>query len=314
MHWKHGLRKVTDKLVGILPPPLVKYILKSYYYNQHLQNRIRYHIQPFRYNTPIADFTEIDLDQLHRKRQLPGIPADASIYYPMIDRLKPFAAEIQAFPQLREGDAQFWFHNGGYEDFDAVTHYSMIRLLKPKRMIEVGCGYSSRLTTLAALKNQAEGRKMECVFIEPYPSDFLRQFQLCGSLLVEKIQQVPLAEFARLESGDILFIDTSHVLKTQDDLCRIFLEIMPALAPGVFIHFHDIFTPFDYPEEWLLKIGFHYNEQYALEAILCNSRNFEIILPVHALWREHLKKLSELLPAGQTRPAAFWLRKLQPPS
>ena len=306
---KLGLRRATTAALNLVPAPFVRYLLKSYYYEPRLQNRIRYHIQPFRFDTPIPDVSEIDRDQLPRKRHLSGIPSTSSGYHALLDRLQPYAAEIHGLPQMDDGKSQFWFRNGGYEDFDAVTLYSMIRHLKPRRMIEVGCGYSSRLTTMAALKNRAEGSPMECLFVEPHPSEHLLKFQLAGPLRVEKIQKTPLEEIAKLRSGDILFIDTSHVLKTQNDLCRILHEILPTLAGGVYVHFHDIFTPFEYPEDWLLKISFHFNEQYALEAVLCNSDRFEVILPVHALWREDLKKLSELLPSGSKQGAAFWIRK-----
>ena len=309
INWKLGVRKATTGSLRLMPTPVVRHFLKSYFYNQDLQNRLRYHIQPFRYDCPIPDVTEIDVARLTTRRQLAGFPADMAVFYPWIDKLKPFAAETHGFPQQADGKALYWYRNGAYEDFDGVTLYSMIRLLKPKRMIEAGCGYSTRMTTLAVAKNTAEGAKPECLFVEPYPPPYLLNVQLPGPLRAEQIQKVPLEEFAKLKSGDILFIDTSHVLKTQSDLCYIFHVIMPALASGVYIHFHDIFTPFDYPEYWLLKIAFHYNEQYVLEAVLANSAQYEVILPVHGLWREHFKKLSELLPAGQLPPAAFWIRK-----
>jgi hypothetical protein len=311
INWKLGVRKATTAGLRLMPAPLVRYVLKSYFYNQDMQNRLGFHIQPFRYNCAIADITEIDTSRLTVRRPIPGFPADLSVYFPLLNRLKPYAPEIQAYPKNPDGKSKFWFHNAGYEDFDAVTHYGMLRHLKPRRMIEVGCGFSSRLTTFAAQKNAGEGSKLECLFIEPAPMPHLRDFErdLGGPLRISPIQKVPLDEFRKLQSGDVLFIDTSHVLKTQDDLCYILIEILPALAAGVYLSFHDIFTPFDYPEYWLLQIGFNYNEQYALEAILANNPNFEILLPMYALFREQRPKLAELLPGGELVPAAYWFRK-----
>ncbi len=303
------LRKGTNAALGLLPSPLVRYVLKSYYYNPSLRNRIRYHIEPLQYWSAVPDVSELDMQQLNRSRALPGVLPDLAVFDDLIDKLKPYAAQLPAFPKEPDNSAPFSFHNGGYEDLDAVTLYAMVRHLKPRRMIEVGCGYSSRMTTMACVKNAAEGVKTECLFVEPFPAPHLLNFQLSGPLLAKKIQDVPLDHFTKLESGDILFIDTTHVLKAQSDVCYIFFSLLPALAKGVYIHFHDIFTPFDYPAEWILKHGIYYNEQYVLEAVLCNSSQFETILPVHALWQERRNKLLELFPAAETRPGAYWIRK-----
>jgi hypothetical protein len=304
------MRQITNTAVRMLPTPLVRYVLKSYFYQQDLQNRVKYHVQPFRYESPIADVSEIDTVQLELKRSLHGLPPDSSVYYPLVDQLQSYARELQSIPLNAKEGSPFWFHNGGYGDFDAVTLYSMIRHLKPRKLVEVGCGFSSHMTTKAALQNNAENSKTECLFIEPYPSAMLRGMQLPGPLLVKKIQEVPLERFSELKAGDVLFIDTSHVLKTQNDLCYILLTILPALAKGVYVHFHDIFTPYDYPARWLLQTAFYFNEQYALEAILCNSSQFEVLLPVHWLCRDSLTKIKELLPGGKDPGCAFWIRKL----
>lgn len=309
MHYKTALRKATDTALGLVPSPLARYLLKSYGSRQSLRNRVRFHVQAFNYFSPIADISEVDLPQLLAKRDLGGLLPELSTFDSLLEQFKPFAAEVKSFPKKAGNETPFWFHNFSYEDMDAVTLYSMLRHLKPKRMIEVGCGFSSRMTTIAANKNAAEGSPLDAVFIEPYPAPYLLNYKLCGPLLVQKIQQVPLDRFAQLESGDILFIDTSHVLKTQNDLCYILLHILPRLAKGVYIHFHDIFTPYDYPESWLLQTACYYNEQYALEAILRNSDNFEVILPVYALWRDRHEKLVALLPDAEISGAAFWIRK-----
>lgn len=307
--FKLWLRNLTNTTVRLFPSAGVRYVLKSYFYQPQLQDRIQYHVQPYRFDSPIPHKYELEVEKLKLKRPLPGFPADLSCFRGLLQKFGPYAAEISSFPVEKDAKSEFWFHNGAYEDFDAVTLYSMLRHLKPKKMIEVGCGFSSRMTTLAARKNRSEGFPMDCQFIEPFPPPYLLDFELSGPLLKNKVQAAALADFAALQSGDVLFIDTSHVLKTQNDLCHILTGILPSLASGVYVHFHDIFTPYEYPEEWLLKINFFFNEQYALEAILCNSSAYEIILPVYALSRDHPEWLKPLLPAGERRPAAFWLRK-----
>ena len=135
--------------------------------------------------------------------------------------------------------------------------------------------------------------------------------KLPGQFIPKKIQQVPLEHFQQLESGDVLFIDTSHVIKVQNDVEYELLHILPSLKLGVIIHIHDIFTPYDYPAEWLIGSGPNYggnNEQYALECLLSGGSHWEILLPVHLLWREHRQALQTLL-YTEHRPAAFWIRK-----
>jgi hypothetical protein len=190
-----------------------------------------------------------------------------------------------------------------------MTYYCLIRHLKPKRVIEVGCGFSSRVATLACRKNREEGHSTECLFIEPYPAEWLKVFKLSGTLLVKKIEEVPLATFQNLEAGDMLFIDTTHIIKAQSDCCYELLEVIPSLRPGVWIHVHDIFTPYDYPEEWLLDQLRSFNEQYAFECLLSNSEGLEVMLPLYLLWKDHRAALDELMSKSAARPAAFWVRK-----
>jgi hypothetical protein len=184
----------------------------------------------------------------------------------------------------------------------------MIRHFKPRRIIEAGCGFSSRVISLAARKNAAEGRPVACTFIEPYPSERILRDRLAGPLLEKKIEDVPMATFRELQAGDFLFIDTSHVIKTQNDCCYEYLELLPSLNPGVIVHVHDIFTPYDYPEEWITKMLFAFNEQYALECLMSGNPSLEIILPLYYLWRDHTDALSRFMPGAQVRPVAFWLR------
>ena len=161
---------------------------------------------------------------------------------------------------------------------DAFVLYAMIRHLKPKRLIEVGCGNSSSviLDTCEALKLNAQ-----LTLIEPYPEFLLKRLrpddQKRFELKVQSIQDVPLETFTRLESGDVLFIDTSHVSKIGSDVNHIFFQILPHLAKGVYVHFHDIWYPFEYPKHWLYG-GSFWNEAYLLRAFLMFNPAFEIVM------------------------------------
>src|SRR5262249_14748169 len=127
---------------------------------------------------------------------------------------------------------------------------------------------------------------MELTCIEPYPKDFLRDLAGVSALLEAKVQDVPLSEFSRLQSGDILFIDSSHVAKTDSDVNYLYFEVLPRLVSGVRVHIHDIFLPHDYPREWVLKENRSWNEQYLLRALLMHSSGFRTVFGCsYAYWR-----------------------------
>jgi hypothetical protein len=150
----------------------------------------------------------------------------------------------------------------------------MLRYSRPRRLIEVGSGYSSQVTL--ETNRRFLGNSIECVFIEPFPSDSLKA--AAGSAIIQKrIQDVPLDTFSVLSEGDILFIDSTHVSKVGSDVNHIFFRILPMLRSGVRVHFHDVFYPFEYPEGWILE-GKTWNEDYLLRAFLQFNSDFEIEL------------------------------------
>ncbi len=311
MNLKFALRKAANSATRCVPASWMRAWLKSCWYQPDLQDRLRFHVQPYRYDSAIPTRFDLDLERLKKPRHLHGLKFAPEAFRPLLDELFPYAAEIQAFPLEENREREFWFRNGSYEDFDAVLLYCMVRHLRPRRIIEAGCGFSSRLISLAARKNREEGHPVECTFIEPYPTDRVLRDKLAGPIVEKKIEDVPLEVFQKLQPGDFFCIDTSHVVKAQNDCCYEYLEIVPVLRPGVILHIHDIFTPYDYPEDWLLQKFFAYNEQYLLECLLVNSRDFEVMLPVFYLWKEHWPVLARFFPGRPEtmRPGAFWMKK-----
>ncbi|MDE2084357.1 MAG: class I SAM-dependent methyltransferase [Xanthomonadaceae bacterium] len=180
---------------------------------------------------------------------------------------------------------QFHSQNPAFSWLDARTYFVLLNEWKPRRLIEVGSGFS---TLLAADVNQRllDG-KLDITCIEPYPRAFLRDgVPGVSRLLEEKVQNVALAEFAALQAGDILFIDSSHVAKTGSDVNYLYFEVLPRLASGVRVHIHDIFLPHDYPREWVLGENRSWNEQYLLRALLMHSSAFRVVFGCsYAFWR-----------------------------
>ncbi|HEV7402213.1 MAG TPA: class I SAM-dependent methyltransferase, partial [Chthoniobacteraceae bacterium] len=235
------VRNLTNSLVHLLPRAGWIHLLKSLAAQPKLQDRLKFHVMPYRYDSPIPRADELDLAKLRQPRLLPGVRFDEERIQRRLDDLQPYAEEFGSRPLERLPDAEFWFRNHSYEDLDAITLYSMIRHVKPRRIIEVGCGHSSRVISIAARRNATDGSPAECSFIEPYPSELLKSFALAGPLIEKRIEHVPLSFFQELQAGDVLFIDTSHVVKAQNDCCYELLTLLPSLPAGVYVHVHDIF-------------------------------------------------------------------------
>jgi len=180
-------------------------------------------------------------------------------------------AESFDYPEQDPGPAAgcaFFTGNLQFGDADARVLYAMLQHLQPKRVIEVGSGYSSAL--MADVNRRLLGSRMRITAIEPYPRSFLKDLAGKGALELReaRVQDVPADIFGELGGGDVLFIDSSHVAKTGSDVNHLVFEALPRLAPGVFVHFHDIHLPFEYPREWVLEDNRSWNEQYIVRALL----------------------------------------------
>jgi len=214
--------------------------------------------------------------------------------------LLPFAKEW-TFPETANGDShKFHFNNGFFERVDAEVAYSFVRQRKPKRVIEVGSGNTTLLLTSALRKNAEEGAPGEMMSIEPHPAPYLKDgVPGLKELIPLPVQQVPLEMFRSLEAGDILFIDSSHVVSIDSDVLHECLRILPELAPGVLIHFHDIFTPLDYPEKFVKTNLCFWGEQYMLEAFLSFNSAFRIAWSGSAMQQFRPEILREAFPGWE---------------
>ena len=209
----------------------------------------------------------------------------------------PYAPEWD-FPETATGDHhQFHFNNGFFEHVDAEVAYSLVRHRKPRRIVEIGCGYTSLLLSAALRKNAAEGRSGEHIGIEPYPAPFVKQGVPGMTRLIETpVQEAPFEIFQSLQANDILFIDSSHVVSMDSDVLYECLRILPELAPGVLIHFHDIFAPLDYPEKFVKTNLCFWGEQYLLEAFLSFNAAFKVVWAGSAMQRFHFGALVKGFP------------------
>ena len=248
-----------------------------------------YHIRPIHYYEPLPDFQAITSEQIERRREFP------SIDFRWDDQLR-LLRELVAYRDEVEIAANDYF-----DGFDAAVYYSLIRHLKPKRVIEIGSGYSSRIAHQALTRNGNDGT-LTC--IEPNP-ERLNGVSLKVELIRKRVEEIDVEFFSHLEANDILFIDSSHTVKFGSDVCYEMLEVFPVIKPGVWVHVHDIFFPHDYPAEWLLKRRLALNEQYLLEAFLSFNCEFQVALANHWLALDHKASATDLWP-GDCSSSSFW--------
>ena len=229
-------------------------------------------------------------------------------------RLERFAAWYpeQPFPETQTPDRRFYLDNPSYGHYDAIMLYCMLREARPRRIIEVGSGFSS--AAMLDLRGGVLPEDVAFTFIDP---DMIRLRELLraddhlhATLIEKRVQEVPLETFAALGENDVLFIDSSHVSKIGSDVNRLYFDVLPALAPGVLIHIHDVAGNLDYPRDWL-EDGRAWNEQYLLRAFLMNNHAYRIELFTAWLWNMKHDLIREKMPmCARGGGGQMWLRKL----
>lgn len=273
------------------------------------------YVPPGHFYSPIPSIDEVFRDKgkisASLPRAIPGVDLREPEQLRLLEDFLPFYSEIPFTAQKKEG-LRYHFENPSFSYSDAVVLYCMIRLLQPKRIIEVGSGYSSCVTL--DTNELFFGDSISITFIEPYP-ELLRSLlkesdRSSATILSSRLQDVDIAEFEKLGRNDILFVDSTHVAKFNSDVNRIFFEILPRLSPGVHVQFHDVFYPFEYPREWILE-GRAWNELYLLRTFLQYNRAFEIVLMNTYMECMHEAFFKERMPLCLKNPGgSIWLRKV----
>jgi predicted O-methyltransferase YrrM len=276
-----------------------------------------WHITPVHYYQSIPDSRELSSDLWSSRSSMSGIDINEQFQIELLREFhSAFSGEYDRFPASSSDPLQFHFSQTMFQAVDAEILYCMIRHFRPRRMIEVGSGMSTLLAADAIRKNQAEGYPCCLTAIEPYPRSFLREgVPGLTELLEAKVESVPLERFCALEANDIVFIDSSHVVKIGSDVVYEFLELLPRLKAGVMVHFHDIFLPAEYPKSWVLEDRRFWNEQYLLQAFLAFNSAFEVMMAGSFLHLSHSEKLKAAFASydpANVWPGSFWMRRKVP--
>jgi hypothetical protein len=267
---------------------------------------------PGHFYSPVPDLDEVDnaAPRLFAPRTaLPGVDLREAEQLAIFRELCALAREAP-IPTSPTDVARYGTDNLNYGIGDASMLQAMLRKLRPRRYLEVGSGWSTALALDTS--EQFLGSWMSVTAIEPYP-ELLASCLRPGDpveILAQQVQSVPLSRFQELEANDVLFIDSSHVLKTASDVHFLFTSVLPVLSPGVYVHVHDMFWPFEYLEHWI-KQGRAWNECYLVHTFLLFNTTYEIVLFNHYLAECHRDVIAAELPAMlENTGGALWLRRV----
>ena len=294
--------------------------------------RVGISLTPNHFYWPVPDLAELE------KRDWSIYPSPAGCKFDLKQQVE-IAYELASsygkecrFPEAPH-EGTYHYNNGYFEAVDAEMAYCIARHFKPARVVEIGTGYSTRVLAAALEKNrerdQLEG---QLISIDPYPERFSADGSKSHVVQIAKaIQDVDLEFFDSLESGDILFIDSSHVTATGSDVVCEFLQILPRLQPGVLVHVHDVFLPSDYPRDAVLNRLWFWSEQYLLQAFLSFNHAFEVLWNSSAMqiyypwvleqcfpqWEHSYRKMPEskrrfvpTMDGDRVWPSSFWMRRV----
>jgi predicted O-methyltransferase YrrM len=220
----------------------------------------------------------------------------------IVEDVGEYASIFDSWREPSRNSMGFSLANDYFGSPDAEVLYAMLRRLRPRRVIEIGSGNSTRVMRMAINDG---GFQSELISIDPAPR--LEIERVADQILRQPVETISVDSIARqLSAGDVLFVDSSHEIKAGGDVPFIYLQIVPRLPEGVVIHIHDIFYPFDYPREWVIDNGWRWNEQYLVSAMMMFDPGVEVLWAGHYLQRTQRTMLSQF---SQGLASSLWIRK-----
>ena len=305
--------------LGFLAAPLLKAIAEhreALPRFQALSDRFGFQLRATHYYEPT--YSEATLPRVTNvERRLPGLELNVAGQLALLARCR-FGEDLRSIPVEKTSRRSYGYGNPMYGVGDAEMLFNMISLSRPRRIIEIGSGESTLMARLAIEANRRDQPDYRCeqICIEPYEASWLDDLGV--TVIRERVETIELELFDQLEAGDILFIDSSHVIRPWGDVLREFQEIVPRTKPGVLIQVHDVFTPRDYPELWLRRQRRLWNEQYLLESFLAFNRDYEILCATNWLKHNHFDAIAAACPMlgefPHKEPGAFWFQRKAPVS
>jgi hypothetical protein len=316
--WKSTLLRIADFLAVLFVYPsawLLKMVRRAGVHNlRHCKNALlKVGVFPIRdhYYEPQFD-NRSPKKPLSEDRNLPGIDWNVSGQLKILSGLS-FSQELADIPHGKPSTRDFYMDNGAFESGDAEYWYQLIRYIKPKKIFEVGSGHSTLMAIRALRRNQESNPGYYCkhVCIEPYEMPWLEKTRVTA-VVRKKIEDIDPSFFSELGENDVLFIDSSHIIRPSGDVLFEYLQLLPTLNKGVIVHVHDIFSPRNYPKQWIeVEIKF-WNEQYLLEAFLSDNRSWRIVGALNYLQHHHYDVLKSVAPhlTPAREPGSFYIQRI----
>lgn len=276
-------------------------------------NSYRFHVPPGHYYSPLVseEFIRAYEDRIfdHSRKDIPGIDLNEEGQLALLKEFYPYYQELP-FTEEKQPHLRYVLRNEYFDYSDGFFLYAMIRHFKPRRIVEVGSGFSSAV--MLDTNELFFDNSINFTFIEPYPERLKANLKPGEQvrLLEQNVQDVDPGIFTKLEKDDILFIDTSHVVKTGSELNHLLFNILPLLQKGVKVHIHDIFFPFEYPREWVIDQKRGWNEAYVVRAFLMYNSRFKIEIWNSFLELHHRELLQQDFPFTLKQESkSLWLNR-----
>jgi predicted O-methyltransferase YrrM len=278
-------------------------------------------VPPGHYYSPIPSVKELQENKskiYDSSKTISAIDLNADYQVSLLNDFQKFYNDLD-FTYENLGKNRYYYNNPSFKEPDGIILYSIIRQMKPNRIIEIGSGYTSAL--MIDINEKYFNNSIDLTFIEPFPDlllSLLNEKDISElKLIAKKTQNVDLNLFNKLEAGDLLFIDSTHVSKTGSDVNSIFFEILPLIKPGVIIHFHDVVFPFEYIEEWVFNTNgkwkdFGWNECFILRAFLMFNNSFKILFFGSYLLNKYKEFFINKMPLFlNSVPGSIYLQKIK---
>jgi len=269
--------------------------------------------------SPIPDISDLQTRNIFSKKsKMNGIDFRELEQLDLLHELgSKYGQECDWPIEPTSNEEEFYLKNSSFSFGCASALHTMIRNFKPKNIIEIGSGYSSRVISGALDLNINEGHDCNYLIIDPYPNEIIKnKLKHVSEITDKRVELVSPAIFDCLGENDILFIDSGHTVRTGSDVNFLILDIIPLLAKGVIIHFHDICLPYEYPEIYFTNAAFRmfWTEAYLLQSFLAFNNSFEVLLAMNYLQTDHMDKFEQAFQKSKSnflKSGSFWIKKTQ---
>jgi Methyltransferase domain len=272
------------------------------------------------YYSPVPDISDLRARRVwDRRSPLTGIDLREPQQLALLAELgRDFGAECRWRDEQSAADGDFYTDNSSFSYGCAAATHAILRKLKPRCVIEIGSGFSSRVIAAALRLNEKDsGSRAEYTVVDPFPSKALGRLAAVSTLVRQRVELLEVDTFRTLAENDVLFIDSGHTVRAGGDVNFLVLDVLPALAPGVVVHFHDIPLPYEYAEVYFTNPRFRmfWTEAYLLQAFLCHNSSYEIMLAMNFLMRDHSTAFRSAWvhydPTIHRLPShSFWIRRV----